>query len=309
MRIVSLLPSATEIVCALGLSRQLVGVTHECDYPAEAVGKPVMTRPVLKLSGVSNATIDRRVRDAVAAGTALYEVDEDALRKARPDLIITQALCAVCAPSQASVQEIARTLGPDVAVISLEPTSIEGIFNTISTVGAMTETERRAIALLGKLRGRLGRIEKKVEKSRAAGHRPLRVIGLEWLDPPMVLGHWAPEQVRRAGGWDLLGREGEESIRTTWATIRDMEPDMLLLMPCGYDLAATVREFARMRRPRFWDEIVAVQRHNVIALDGSAYFNRPGPRVLDGISLLAEIFDPERFVDVSPPMSWEPIPV
>jgi iron complex transport system substrate-binding protein len=309
MRIVSLLPSATEIVCALGLSRQLVGVTHECDYPAEAVGKPVMTRPVLKLSGVSNATIDRRVRDAVAAGTALYEVDEDALRRARPDLIITQALCAVCAPSQASVQEIARTLGLDVAVISLEPTSIEGIFNTISTVGAMTETERRAIALLGKLRGRLGRIEKKVEKSRAAGHRPLRVIGLEWLDPPMVLGHWAPEQVRRAGGWDLLGREGEESIRTTWATIRDMEPDMLLLMPCGYDLAATVREFARMRRPRFWDEIVAVQRHNVIALDGSAYFNRPGPRVLDGISLLAEIFDPERFVDVSPPMSWEPIPV
>jgi iron complex transport system substrate-binding protein len=309
MRIVSLLPSATEIVCALGLSRQLVGVTHECDYPAEAVGKTVMTRPVLKLSGVSNATIDRRVRAAVEAGTALYQVDEVALRGARPDLIITQALCAVCAPSQASVQEIARSLGPDVTVISLEPTSLEGIFNTISTVGAMTETERRAIVLLGKLRARLGRIEKKVEKARAAGHKPLRVIGLEWLDPPMVVGHWTPEQIRRAGGWDLLGREGEESVRTTWATIRDMEPDMLLLMPCGYDLGATVREFARMRRPRFWDEILAVQRHNVIALDGSAYFNRPGPRVLDGISLLAEIFDPERFVDVSPPMSWEPIPV
>jgi iron complex transport system substrate-binding protein len=309
MRIVSLLPSATEIVCALGLSRQLVGVTHECDYPAEAVGKPVMTRPVLKLSGVSNATIDRRVRAAVAAGTALYELDEEALRRARPDLIITQSLCVVCAPSQASVQEIARSLGPDVAVISLEPTSVEGIFNTISTVGAMTETERRAIALLGKLRGRLGRIEKKVEKSRAAGHQPLRVIGLEWLDPPMVVGHWAPEQIRRAGGWDLLGREGESSVRTTWTTIRDMEPDMLLLMPCGYDLGATVREFARMRRPRFWDDIVAVRRHNVIALDGSAYFNRPGPRIVDGISLLAEIFDPNRFVDVSPPMSWEPIPV
>ena len=309
MRIVSLLPSATEIVCALGLSRQLVGVTHECDYPAEATRKPRMTRSVLGLEGASSTTIDRRVRAAVAAGKPLYEIDEEALRRARPDLILTQSLCRVCAPDQASVVELARRISPDISVISLEPTSIEGIFNSISTVGAMTETERRAITLLGRLRGRLGRIEKKVEKARAAGHQPLRVIGLEWLDPPMVVGHWVPEQIRRAGGWDLLGREGESSVRTTWQTIRDMEPDMLLLMPCGYDMPGTVREFARMRRPKFWDEIMAVQRQNVIALDGSAYFSRPGPRILDGISLLAEIFDPNRFVDVSPPMSWEPIPV
>jgi len=309
MRIVSLLPSATEIVCALGLSRQLVGVTHECDFPAEARSKPVMTRPTLELTGASNATIDRRVRAAIESGAPLYEIDEAALRRAKPDLILTQELCHVCAPSYATVQELARAISPDITVLSLEPTSIEGIFNSITAVGAMTETERRAISLLGRLRGRLGRIEQKVDKARAAGHRPLRVVGLEWLDPPMAVGHWVPEQVRRAGGWDLLGRDGEPAVRTTWNDIRDVEPDLLLLMPCGFDLAGTIREFGRMRKPKAWADIVAVQRQNVIALDGSAYFSRPGPRVIDGIALLAEIFDPSRFVDVSPPMSWEPIPV
>jgi iron complex transport system substrate-binding protein len=309
MRIVSLLPSATEIVCALGLSRQLVGVTHECDYPAEARSKPVMTRPTLDLAGASNATIDRRVRAAVESGAPLYEIDAAAVRRAKPDLILTQELCHVCAPSYATVQELARAISPDITVLSLEPTSVEGIFNSITAVGAMTETERRAISLLGRLRGRLGRIEQKVDKARAAGHRPLRVVGLEWLDPPMAVGHWVPEQVRRAGGWDLLGRDGEPAVRTTWNDIRDVEPDMLLLMPCGFDLGGTIREFGRMRKPKAWADIVAVQRQNVIALDGSAYFSRPGPRVIDGIALLAEIFDPSRFVDVSPPMSWEPIPV
>lgn len=309
MRIVSLVPSATEIVCALGLSRQLVGVSHACDWPAEAVGKPIVTRPAVELKGASDAAVHRRVAAAAQAGSAVVEVDEAALRRARPDLIISQALCAVCAPSGASVTEIAHAIDPAITVLTLEPTSLEGILNSISSIGAMTETEHKALALLSRLRGRLGRIEQKVQKSRAAGHQPLRVVGLEWLDPPMVVGHWVPEQIRRAGGWDLLGRDGEASTRTTWSAIRSVEPDMLLLMPCGYDLAATKVAFERMPRPAFWSELVAVQRQNVIAVDGSAYFDRPGPRVIDGISLLAEIFDPDRFVDVSPPMSWEPIPV
>ena len=309
MRIVSLVPSATEIVCALGLSRQLVGVSHECDYPIEAVGKLVVTRPIVDLGGADDATIDTRVGAAAASGTPIFAVDEDAIRRVKPDLIITQALCAVCAPSGASVAEMAREIDPAITVLSLEPSSLEGIFNTISTIGAMTETEHKAMALLGRLRGRLGRIEQKVAKSRNAGHQPLRVVGLEWLDPPMVLGHWIPEQIRRAGGWDLLGHEGEKSVRTTWSSIRAVEPDMLLLLPCGYGLDETKKAFARMPRPPFWSELMAVQRQNVIALDGSAFFDRPGPRVIDGISLLAEIFDPDRFVDVSPPMSWEPIPV
>jgi iron complex transport system substrate-binding protein len=309
MRIVSLVPSATEIVCALGLSRQLVGVTHECDYPAEAGGKPVITRPVVELGGASDATIHRRIAAAAGSGSPVFEVDEEALRRAKPDLIITQALCAVCAPSGASVAEIAREIDPAISVLTLEPSSLEGIFNTISTIGAMTETENKALGLLSRLRGRLGRIEQKVAKSRNAGHQPLRVVGLEWLDPPMVVGHWVPEQIRRAGGWDLLGQDGEKSVRTTWSSIRAVEPDMLLLLPCGYGLDETKKAFTRMPRPAFWSELMAVQRQNVIALDGSAFFNRPGPRVIDGISLLAEIFDPDRFVDVSPPMSWEPIPV
>ena len=219
MRIVSLVPSATEIVCALGLSRQLVGVTHECDYPIEAAGKLVVTRPVVDLRGATDAAIDKRVGAAAASGTPIFAVDEDAIRRLKPDLIITQALCAVCAPSGASVAEMARDIEPAITVLSLEPSSLEGIFNTISTIGAMTETEHKAMALLGRLRGRLGRIEQKVAKSRKAGHRRLRVVGLEWLDPPMVLGHWVPEQIRRAGGWDLLGREGERSVRTTWDAI------------------------------------------------------------------------------------------
>ncbi len=309
MRIVSLVPSATEIVCALGLSRQLVGVTHECDYPIEALGKTVVTRPLVDLRGATDAAIDRRVGAAAAAGSPIFAVDEDAIRRARPELIITQGLCAVCAPGGASVAEMARSIDPAISVVSLEPSSLEGIFNSISTIGAMTETEHKAMALLGRLRGRLGRLEQKVAKSRNAGHQPLRVVGLEWLDPPMALGHWIPEQIRRAGGWDLLGHEGEKSVRTTWSAIRAVEPDMILLMPCGYDLDETKRAFARMPRPAFWGELMAVQRQNVIALDGSAFFDRPGPRVIDGISLLAEIFDPDRFVDVSPPMSWEPIPV
>lgn len=309
MRIVSLVPSATEIVCALGLSRQLVGITHECDYPPEVAGKPVVTRAAVALRGASDAAIHRRVAAAAGSGSPVFEVDEDSIRRAKPDLIITQALCAVCAPSGASVTELARAIDPGITVVTLEPSSLEGIFNTISTIGAMTETEHKALGLLSRLRGRLGRIEQKVEKSRSAGHQPLRVVGLEWLDPPMVVGHWVPEQIRRAGGWDLLGREGEKSVRTTWSSIRAVEPDMLLLLPCGYGLEETKRAFARMPRPPFWPELMAVQRQNIIALDGSAFFNRPGPRVIDGVSLLAEIFDPDRFVDVSPPMSWEPIPV
>ncbi len=306
MRIVSLVPSATEIVCALGLSRQLVGVSHACDWPARVVGKPVITRPAVRTGGAS-ATIVRRVRRALASGSALHVIDEAALRRARPDLILTQSLCPVCAPDRASVESIARSIHRDIAVVSLGPTSLEGVFNSIATVGAMSDTERKAVALLGRLRRRLGRIEAKVDRARAQGHRPIRVVALEWLDPPMTVGHWVPEQIRRAGGWDLLGRDGEPSVRTTWRTIRDLEPEMLLVMPCGLGLADAVRELERLRKPAGWADIPAVQRQSVIAVDGSAYFSRPGPRVVDGIAVLAEIFDPGRFIDVSPPMSWVPV--
>jgi iron complex transport system substrate-binding protein len=307
MRIASLLPSATEIVCAIGLGDELVGVTHECDYPPQVVGKPVLTRSVHDLSAASSRDIHRLVTASVHGGSSLYQLDEEALAAAAPDLILTQELCRVCAVSYREVNEVARAIDADITVVSLEPSTIEGILNTITTVGAMTEAEDAAIDLVESLRERLGAVGETVEARRDAGRRPTRVVGLEWLDPPFAAGHWVPEQIRRAGGWDLLGSDGEPSRQSTWTDVLDVDPEMLLLMPCGFHLAETVDAWAKLPRPPDYDELLAARRERVFALDGSAYFSRPGPRVVDGIELLAEIFDPDAFVDIAPFGSWTPV--
>jgi iron complex transport system substrate-binding protein len=307
VRIVSLLPSATEIVCAIGLGDELVGVTHECDWPPEVIGKPVMTRSVYDLEGTPSRTIHQLVDSAVHGGSSLYELDDEALEAADPDLILTQELCAVCAVSYREVNEVARAIDADIQVISLEPTSIEGILNTITTVGALTEAEDAAIDLVENLRARLGAIEQPTQTRRDSGHRPPRVVALEWLDPPFAVGHWVPEQIRRAGGWDLLGDAGAKSVETTWQAVREVDPEMLVLMPCGFHLPETLYEWDRTPRPSFWNELEAVRRGQVFAVDGSAYFSRPGPRIVDGIELLAEIFDPDTFVDTAPLGSWTPL--
>jgi iron complex transport system substrate-binding protein len=307
MRIVSLLPSATEIVCALGLGDELVGVTHECDWPPEVVGKPVVTRDTQDLGGRTSGDIHRLVTAAMHGGSSLYALDEEKLAAAEPDLILTQELCRVCAVSYREVNEVARAIDAGISVISLEPTSIEGVLNTITTVGAMAEVEDDALDLVEELRGRLGAVEEVVASRREGGHVPPRVVGLEWLDPPFTIGHWVPEQVRRAGGWDLLGADGERAVATSWDAVRDVDPEMLVLMPCGYHLPETVAEWDRTPRPAWFGELSAVRQGQVFAVDGSAYFSRPGPRVIDGIELLAEIFDPDAFVDVAPPGSWTPV--
>ncbi len=307
MRIVSLLPSATEIVCAIGLGDSLVGITHECDYPPEVEGLPIMTRSVHDLSSASSRDIHRLVAASVHGGSSLYALDEAALAAAKPDLILTQELCRVCAVSYREVNEAVRTIDAEITVVSLEPTSIEGIFNTIPTVGAMTESEDNAVDLVESLRERLSAIEEKVQARRDAGGRSPRVVGLEWLDPPFASGHWVPEQIGRAGGWELLGAAGERSAQTTWDAVAEVDPEMLLLMPCGFHLPETVDAWEQTRKPPGYDDLAAVRRGRVFALDGSAYFSRPGPRVIDGIELLAEIFDPDAFVDIAPFGSWTPV--
>ena len=309
MRIVSLLPSATEIVFALGLGDELVGRTHECDYPPEASAVAVMTSDVGAEPGATSRRIHDRVRGQLHGGSAIYRLDEDALADAHPDLILTQELCDVCAVSYREVTEAVRRIDAEISVVSLEPTSIEGILNTISTVGAMADAEDEAVGLIEILRERLGAIENRVLERRLAGIAPRRVVCLEWLDPPFAAGHWVPEQVRRAGGWDLLGREGERSVETTWEAVRDVDPEQLLLIPCGFDADATQAEWARTPRPDWFDELRAVRDGEVYALDGSAYFSRPGPRVIDGVGLLAELFDPDGFLDEAPPHGWIPLAV
>jgi iron complex transport system substrate-binding protein len=307
MRIVSLLPSATEIVFALGLGDELVGRTHECDYPLEAAQVPVLTADAGGAPDATSREIHDRVTGSVHGGSSIYRLDRDALEAARPDLIITQELCAVCAVSYREVADAVRSIPGDVTVISLEPTSIEGIFNTISTVGAMTEAEDEAVGLLEILRERLGTIENRVLERRLAGMPPPRVVLLEWLDPPFASGHWVPEQVRRAGGWELLGAEGERSVETTWDAVRAVDPDQLYLIPCGFDARGAAAQWAQAPRPEWFDELRAVRRKEIFALDGSGYFSRPGPRVIDGIAMLAELFDPGGFRDEAPTEAWIPL--
>jgi iron complex transport system substrate-binding protein len=308
MRIVSLLPSATEIVFALGLGDELVGRTHECDYPADAARVPVMTADATRSAGATSSRINELVDTTLRRGDSIYRLDLDALARADPDVVLTQKLCEVCAVAYDEVADGLREIGSDAALVNLEPSSIEGIFNTISTVGAMTAAEDEAIGLLELLRERLGAIENRVLERRLAGIRPPRVVCLEWLDPPFAAGHWVPEQVRRAGGWELLGQSGERSVETSWEAVRDVDPDLMLLMPCGFDVSRTAHEWEIAHKPAWINEISAVSDGEVYALDGSAYFSRPGPRVVDGIAILAELFDPDGLANAAPADAWLAVP-
>jgi iron complex transport system substrate-binding protein len=304
VRIVSLVPSATEIVFALGLGDELVGVSEDCDYPPDVRHIPVVSRRAQDLStatsGQINAAVERSMHDHVP----LYELDDAALASAEPDLILTQELCRVCAVGYREVNEVARQLDGDVSVVSLEPTSIEGILNSIQTVGAMTEAEDAAVDVVEGLRERLKAVEEIVVGRRDHGFHPPRVAAIEWLDPPFAVGHWVPEQVRLAGGWELLGQEGGRSIETSWSALGEVDPEIVVLMPCGFGLAETIAEWSQTERPRGWSALRAVQDGRVFAVDGSGLFSRPGPRVVDGVEVLAELIDPAAFDGMSPPDAW-----
>lgn len=229
---------------------------------------------------------------------------EEALADVRPDLVLAPPLEPA---ARRRLDEAARAAGPDVNVLALDPTTVEGVFNAIVSVGALASAEDAALELVEALRQRLGAIEERVHERRSAGVAPVRVVALEWLDPPAAVGLWVPEQVRRAGGWEVLGSEGAPSRPTSWDAVRDVDPATILLMPRGLRLAAAVRAWEELPRPPGWTSFEAVRRGQVFVVDAASHFSHPGPGIIEGIELLAELFDPDGFVDAAPPGAWTPV--
>ncbi len=316
MRIASLLPSTTEIVCALGLGDQLVAVSHACDYPPEVATLPRATHPVRKARRRVATATDRGRRAAgttpMAAETAAalasselggYTLDTDVIRSVRPDLVLVGDSGSAGA-AQAAVRDLFGDSEP--AVVSFDPLSLEGVFHSITTIGAMSEAEDEAVGLLEMLREDLGRLEEQAVRRRDAGVHGPRIVFLEGIDPPIAAGRWIPDIVRRSGGWELLGRDGEREAETTWEAVFELEPQMLFVCPDGLHFDAAQRAFENAPRPGFWHDLDAVERGDVFIVE-PVYFCRPGPRIVGGVGMLAEIFDPDGFVDTSPPYSWTPL--
>ncbi|MHB8656562.1 MAG: cobalamin-binding protein [Solirubrobacteraceae bacterium] len=282
MRIVSLVPSATEMLFALGLGSDLIAVTHECDYPPAATELPRVTRDVLA-PGLSAAQIDAAVRERTLAGESIYELDTELLHELAPDLIVTQALCSVCAVSYEYVRAVAEEINSQPQVISLDPHTLGEVLGDARTLAQATESRDAAVDLVREATTRIDRIRLAVRAAR----RP-RVVALEWLDPPFAAGHWTPQLIEYAGGEDALGSVGERSEQHTWDDVAAAEPDIVIVMPCGYDAEIAHRE-AEMHR----DELAALGAGEILAVDAAAYFSRPGPRLVDGLELLAHIIHPE----------------
>jgi iron complex transport system substrate-binding protein len=291
LRIVSLLPSATEIVCALGLEGALVGMTHECDYPPTVAGKPRLTASRISHETMTSAEIDHAVRSQLDGHGSIYDLDEERMRALRPDLILTQELCDVCAVSYKTVERAARMFETDVRVVSLEPNTIQDILANIRTVGELTGREAEADEITGQLNARLERVAARLE---GVEERP-RTLMLEWLEPAFAPGHWVPEQVAIAGGDHAFGRAGRPSVTTTAAEIRSYAPEIIVLIPCGYYKEDILRQLPQTHLPEGWQELPAVRSGEVWAVDATSYFSRPGPRVVDGVEILARLLHPEIF--------------
>jgi iron complex transport system substrate-binding protein len=288
LRIVSLLPSATEIICSLGLEEQLVGVTHECDYPPSVRGLPQVTRTLIPADAES-AEIDRLVAARVQTQEALYTLDMPALVRLRPDLIVTQALCGVCAVAEGEVQAAACTLPGRPRVVNLEPTSLGEVLASIDQVATAAGIGERGANVAAGLRKR---VEAVASRTTAIGERP-RTILLEWIDPPFSCGHWSPELVRLAGGVEGLGREREPSRRVEWNEVVDWQPEALVVACCGFGIERTLRDLPILATQPAWTELPCVRDERVYVVDGSAYFSRPGPRLVDSLEILAHALHPD----------------
>jgi iron complex transport system substrate-binding protein len=283
MKIVTLLPSATEIVCALGLADHLVGVSHDCDYPPEILNRRVLSDAIVTAE-MPSGQIDTTIRTQVHTGKSVYHLDSALLAQLQPDLILTQELCQVCAPSFTEVRRAARVLEGRTQIVSLEPHSMDDILETVREVGRLTGTGAVADALVLRVNERIERVRRRPEPRR----RP-RVACIEWLDPVFIAGHWVPEMVVVAGGTDGLGRHCKDSYVIEWDALCAYAPEVLVVMPCGFDIARTRQEMHLLTDRPGWADLPAVRTGRVFLTDASAYFNRPGPRIVRGLEILADL--------------------
>lgn len=289
MRIASLLASATEMVCALGLEEHLVAISHECDYPFQVLDRPRVSRPRFDPAGLPSDAIDAAVRRAVIEHGAVYQLDEERLRAVRPDLILTQAVCEVCAVPTGLAEQAAAVLGNGVRVVSLDAHGVQDIFECIRVVAVVAGVPERGERLVEGLEARLERVRRAVRDAARPG-----VLATEWLDPPFVPGHWVPEMIETAGGRCLAGTPGRPSRQVTWEELAGLDPDVLMVMPCGFGLGRSRAEAERHAGELQRAAPRAIASGRAFVVDGSSYFNRSGPRVVDGVEILAALLHRDR---------------
>jgi iron complex transport system substrate-binding protein len=298
VRICSLVPAATEIAFALGLGDRVVGVTHECDWPPEAATRPPVTASLVDSESLSSIEIDQAVSRSAANGRPLYAIDEEAWREVDADVVLVQELCDVCAVSRDEVHGLVRARQLDVELIDVSPTDLAGVLATITALGVRLGAEGAADELTGGMRTRLRRVEAALAESDSTP----RVFVCEWLDPPFAAGHWVPDMVAVAGGEDVATQPGEPSRRLSWSDVAALDPDVIVLAPCGFDLDRTLAETDPGALRRELGETPARREGKVFAVDANAYFSRPGPRLVDGVELLAHLLHPEAYSD--PGLPW-----
>lgn len=288
MRICSLIPGATEVIAALGLEHQLVGISHECDFPPSIRQVPVMIEPLVEAEHTTSAGIDQRVKDLVAAGHPLYRLKEDIFHQARPDLILTQDLCHVCSVTPDQLTGAMRALQYRPEVLTLSPTTLQDMIHDIERIARAVDAVPKGDALAAHLRDRLEKVRLRTENM---GRRP-RVVCLEWLDPLYVAGHWVPEMIDLAGGHNVLGSKDTPSYQTTWDDVTAARPDVVIVMPCGYSVDRTLHELRQVGPVQAAWQRAQTSWSNMYIVDANSYFSRPGPRLIDGVELLAAILHP-----------------
>jgi iron complex transport system substrate-binding protein len=290
-RVASLIASATEIVAALGAGNMLVARSHECDYPEDVTELPAVTAPKLDIAKPSG-DIDRQVKTLLEQALSVYRVDAEGLRAVAPDIIITQTQCEVCAVSQSDVEAaLERWTGKRPRVVSLAPNALADVFADIERVAAALDLRERGTALVDSLRQRIDAI---AQRARAAAKRP-RVAAIEWIEPLMAAGNWVPELIALAGGENLFGEAGRHSPWMEWRDLVAADPDIILVLPCGFDIARSLREMTALTARAEWNGLRAVRNDKVFVADGNQYFNRPGPRLVDSLEILAELLHPDTF--------------